>query len=666
MVMTGGRGRTHGKIKIGADDPSLTGNGGMLAVTELCGKLGLIEALEKGIGPVKRRARGFTGGQVLAGMAAAQLAGEDFLVGLDRVRADQAGQQVTPVPGLATSTAAGIARRFTGKHWRGTEAGLAAATARMTALLPAERAAELAEGPVTIDIDATDVEVYGSKKRGVAYTYQGQRAGRPHVASWAETEIPLAADLLAGDQDPRSSVVALLGRALAALPRAIRDGAAAAGRKIALRADAGYFAGDPARAAAAENMAFAIGAKRIASMWKALAGIEDNAWRDAIDMDNAQVAVSPYRPADWPEDTVLLVRRVKLDPGQVSADPRSRRRRTLHPDQRALPIPELEQEPAIYAYSFICTNLDVSTPARAAAVEHWYRHRTSIENIFRDSKHGAALRHLPSGHEQVNTAWMWASLIAAAVAAWLHQLTGLILGGELVEGHGVRGGKAMIATLRRVLIAVPARLVSHGGQLIMRLAPGPCLLPQVLAAIRALPAPPADHRTSTTRDRQAITGTQTPGHGPPAPDQQKDPAPAKPGATTGPLSCPHAGPDSFKIIYPAVDNGRRSTRGFGSERKNPDGSCARVGDEALRAALAGAAAAHLPDWRGRVTPHLLRHYCASQLYANGMDLAAIQEVLGHSWVVTTMNYIHVHRAHVEDAWVSGQQRAAGKLKGLLP
>jgi hypothetical protein len=490
VVMTsGGRGRTHGKIKIGADDPTLTAAGGMLAVTELCGKLGLIEALDKGIGPVKQRARGFTGGQVLTGMAAAQLAGEDFLVGLDRVRADQAGQQVTPVPGLATSTAAGIARRFTWKHWRGTEAGLAAATARMAALLPAERGAELAGGPVTIDIDATDVEVYGSKKRGVAYNYQGQRAGRPHVASWAETEIPLAADLLAGDQDPRSHVVALLGRALAALPRAVRDGAAAAGRKIALRADAGYFAGDLARAAAAEGMEFAIGAKRITSMWKALAGIAEDAWRDAIDMQNAQVAVSPYKPADWPAGTVLLVRRVKLDPDQVSADPRSRRRRTLHPDQRALPIPELEQEPAIYACSFICTNMDVSTPAKAVACEHWYRHRTSIENIFRDSKHGAALRHLPSGSTEINTCWMWASLIAAAIAAWCHQLTGVILGGELVEGHGTRGGKAMIATLRRRLIAVPARLVRHGGQLIMRLAPGPCLLPEVLATIRALPAP---------------------------------------------------------------------------------------------------------------------------------------------------------------------------------
>jgi hypothetical protein len=405
------------------------------------------------------------------------------------VRADQGGQQVTPVPGLATSTAAGIARRLTAAHWRGAEAGLAAATARMAALLPAERAAELASGPVTIDIDATGVEVYGSKKRGVAYNYQGQRAGRPHVASWAETEIPLAADLLSGDQDPRSHVVALLGQALAALPEPVREGARAAGRKIALRAGAGYFAGDLARAAAAAGMDFAIGAKRIGSMWKALAGIGEDAWRDAAGMEDAQVAVSPYRPAEWPEGTVLLIRRVKLGPDQVSADPRSRRRRTLHPDQRALPFPELEPEPAIYACSFICTNIDVSTPAKAAACEHWYRHRTSIENIFRDSKHGAALRHLPSGCEQVNTAWMRASLIAAAIAAWLHQLTGVILGGELIEGHGTRGGKAMIATLRRRLIAVPARLVRHGGQLIMRLAPGPCLLPGILAAIRALAAP---------------------------------------------------------------------------------------------------------------------------------------------------------------------------------
>jgi hypothetical protein len=102
--------------------------------------------------------------------------------------------------------------------------------------------------------------------------------------------------------------------------------------------------------------------------------------------------------------------------GQVSADPRSRRRRTLHPDQRAPPIEELAECDAVYGYSFIVTNLDVSTPDKAAAVEYWYRHRTAIENLFRDTKHGTALRHLPSGHLQVNRAWMWAALIAATLA----------------------------------------------------------------------------------------------------------------------------------------------------------------------------------------------------------------------------------------------------------
>jgi hypothetical protein len=91
---------------------------------------------------------------------------------------------------------------------------------------------------------------------------------------------------------------------------------------------------------------------------------------------------------------------------QISADPRARRRRTLHPDQRALPLTELADADAVYGYSFLVTNLDVSTPEQGAAVEHWYRHRTAIENIFRDSKLRAALRHLPLGYPQVKTAWM--------------------------------------------------------------------------------------------------------------------------------------------------------------------------------------------------------------------------------------------------------------------
>jgi Transposase DDE domain group 1 len=312
------------------------------------------------------------------------------LTGLDRQRADAAGQQITPVPGLACTTAAGLARRVTPAQWQAVEAGLAVVTGRMLALLLAPRAAALAGGPVTIDLDTTDVEVYGRKKRGVAYNHQGQRVGRPHVASWAEAEVVLAADLGDGTDDPRATAPDLLRRALAALPAAARQPG-----RVAMRADAGYFAGALARAAHDEHISFAIGAKRIAPLRRLLAGLADGDWHDAIGMDNAQVAVTEYCPDWWPADTALLVRRVLLDPAQVSADPRSRRRRTLHPDQRALPIPELASAGAIYAYSFILTSLDVSSPDKAAAAEHWYRHRTTVENLFRDSKLGAALRHLP-------------------------------------------------------------------------------------------------------------------------------------------------------------------------------------------------------------------------------------------------------------------------------
>jgi hypothetical protein len=122
---------------------------------------------------------------------------------------------------------------------------------------------------------------------------------------------------------------------------------------------------------------------------------------------------------------------------------------------------------------------------------HWYRHRTSIENIFRDSKHGAALRHLPSGYPEVNTAWMWGALLAANMAAWLHQLTATEhpTTGQL-SGWGARDGKAMIATLQHRLIRVPARLGFQSGQPILHPPPGHHLLAEILARLRNLPALP--------------------------------------------------------------------------------------------------------------------------------------------------------------------------------
>ncbi len=72
---------------------------------------------------------------------------------------------------------------------------------------------------------------------------------------------------------------------------------------------------------------------------------------------------------------------------------------------------------------------------------------------------------------------------------------------------------------------------------------------------------------------------------------------------------------------------------------------------------------HLPTWRGRLGPHVLRHYCASSLYRSGVDIVAIQELLGHEWIATTMGYVHVNGTHIEDSWARAAKRSAARLTG---
>src|SRR5689334_8384348 len=76
---------------------------------------------------------------------------------------------------------------------------------------------------------------------------------------------------------------------------ACRNGRGTPGR-VAMRADAGYFAGALARAAHDARISFAIGAKRIAPPWRLLAGVADDARPDAIGMGPAPGAGGEDRP----------------------------------------------------------------------------------------------------------------------------------------------------------------------------------------------------------------------------------------------------------------------------------------------------------------------------------------------------------------------------------
>jgi hypothetical protein len=461
------------RVRVGAADSSLTGLAGLAAVDELIAALGLVRKLDRGIGPVKQRARGLTGAQLLVGMATGQLVGQDCLAGLDRVRADAGSALLVQAPVPASTTAAGLAARFGSAQRAGIEAGLSQTYDRWLSLLPAAVRTALVLRDPTIDLDASDIEVYGGSKQNVGWSYAGVRCGRMHLASWAQAELPLAADLLAGNDDVRPDAPGLLRRALASVPSQV------CGRPR-LRADAGYFDAKLAAAAVEAGCDFAIAAKRNPAAWRAFAAVPEQDWGTARDMTGAQVAACDYAPQGWPPGTYTIIRRVKVPVEQLSSDVRSRRRRTVAKDQLALALGGATDH--VWAVSFIVTNI----PADAGdyvGLEAWFRTRTSIEERFREAKHGGGLNHLPSADHAVNSVWMWAGLLAGALSVMLQALTGL-------DRRSADPGRMRITTLRQQLLAVPARLTRHARGLTLRHPPEQrALQVQVLDRLRALPAP---------------------------------------------------------------------------------------------------------------------------------------------------------------------------------
>src|SRR5947207_11661782 len=157
-----------GRVRIGAPDASLTPASGVVAVAELVCRLSVATALDDAVGEIKQRDRGLSAGQFLVAVAQAQMCGAQFWIGLDRRRADTAGEALSAVATPASTTAVQLADRFGQAEVDGFEEGIAGMVGRVVGLLPSRGRAVLRNGRATIDLDGTDVECYGAKQEGIA------------------------------------------------------------------------------------------------------------------------------------------------------------------------------------------------------------------------------------------------------------------------------------------------------------------------------------------------------------------------------------------------------------------------------------------------------------------------------------------------------------------
>ncbi len=460
--------RAPGRIVFRADDPTLTGHAGLAISGELLRKLRLVELVDAElsaagrVAAVKQRRRGLSPGGLVVAMAESQLIGGDCFDDIEHLRADAAGAQLRAVPATPSApTARQLAYRFKPAHIRAIERALARVGNDLDRRLERDPGED-----VTLDLDATESVVYGARKRGTGRSRSGHLGYNSYVVTWAQRGRALTSELEGGNQAriKASSSLGMIVRAQRLLP----DGHG----QITVRGDSGFYAAELMMGLRARGMRFTLSATRTSTMWSKLAEIKEDTWEEATCMRGAQVASSelPFTPEGWKHEPLrLIVRRVPVTASELQAtSPRARRRKTIPPEQLQMVLDgKLD---STFAYSFIVSDIPAQEMS-TAEVEHFHRQRAQIEERFKDSKLGQALRHLPSGKLNANRLWLCCALLAWNITAWVCDISPAAgaSGQALDEDTPLR---RHAKTLRRLLFCVPGRIVRSARQTIVHLPEG--------------------------------------------------------------------------------------------------------------------------------------------------------------------------------------------------
>ena len=406
------------RVAVSFDDDTLLPNGGLTVAALLAQKLGVADLVDEHV-TIDGQA-GANSGAKAATVVGSALVGGDCIDDTAVLRAGATRRLVDDT--RAPSTVGIWLRAF---RW---------ATVRQLDRVTREllaRAWIAGLGPdldedLTIDIDSTVVETYGLAKQGGGFAYTGVRGYHPLIASLAQTGELLHTRLRGGNAGSGRGAASFIAETI----RRVRD-AGATGR-LTLRADSGFYAGAVVAACRRHGVAFSITARSNPAIRRAIDAIPQDAWRPIpywIDggADVAEITYTAFIGTKHTTTCRLIVRRVRPTPGS----------------QLALDV----------AFSYHAFLTDRTGPLLEVEADH--RRHAIVEHTICDLKHHAGLAHLPSGRFTANAAWLALIGIAYNLVRWTANAAGL--------------GRVTTKTLRLTVIAAPARLVTSGRRLRLRM-----------------------------------------------------------------------------------------------------------------------------------------------------------------------------------------------------
>src|SRR3954463_13294542 len=444
---------SHGSPALSAtfDDPNLVSAGGLapvLALAAQCRLGGLVaEKLTlKDPGGVNAVVK-------VPALVGGMVAGADSIADMDLLRH---GGMARLFAGIrAPSTLGTFLRAFTFGHVRQLDSiasGLLTGLAAAAPLLPG------ADQVAYLDVDDTVREVHGYAKQGAGFGYSGVRGLNMLLATASTAQaapVVIAQRLRKGScASPRGAkrLVADALKTVRSLRAATATGQDTATGQVLLRADSAFYGAPTVTAAVRAGARVSVTVRMDPKVRAAIATIPDQAWTaieytDAVYDEQARRWISRAEVAEVPFTAFASRRRAEQVAGRLVVRRIPDLNAPANPDQASLF--ELWRFHAFFTTSDP-TNLDT------VAADKTHRAHAIIEQVNADLKN-AALAHLPSGKFTANSAW----LVCAVMAFNLPRAAASLAGGALT--------KATTSTVRRTLIAVPARVASSARRLTLHL-----------------------------------------------------------------------------------------------------------------------------------------------------------------------------------------------------
>jgi hypothetical protein len=403
------------------DDDNAVANGGLCLAMTLAQHLGLRGLIDTHVDLGEAAGRANPGLKTM-GLIASALAGGDCIDDADALRAgrsEAAIGQWMPAP----STLGTYLRGFTWGHARQLDKVAGELLARAWGA-----GAGPGKGSVTIDVDSTICEVYGTKKQGARYGHTKVRGYHHLLASVAGTGDVVGVRARAGN--------AHTGRGAARFLTEVfnRVRTAGAGGKLTLRADSGFYSWATVGACERSGVAYSITVKSCKSRRAAYEAIDEDDWSPIPywlegGADVAEISYLPFGRRQG-EEVRLIVRRVKPTPGS----------------QLALFAP--------YSYHAFITD----RPGEMLELEADHRRHAEVELVIRDLKEGVGWNHMPSGRFGANAAWMAIAAMAHNLSRWSARL------------GGISPRIVTTPTMRRRYFSVPGHLSRSGRRQCLHLA----------------------------------------------------------------------------------------------------------------------------------------------------------------------------------------------------